>query len=137
MLIYHREIFENSKIENINELRSKIDELKIEIKNIINEFNTFLNNLEIYYEINNNMLKNFNINNKNYQVLANMKYLNDYNKIIIKDINDIKNQLINENKFSILDEIFSKMLTISKIILRYKSVKNENNYNIWRKFCGG
>ena len=126
VLIYHREIFENSKIENINELRSKIDELKIEIKNIINEFNTFLNNLEIYYEINNNMLKNFNINNKNYQVLANMKYLNDYNKIIIKDINDIKNQLINENKFSILDEIFSKMLTISKIILRYKSVKNEN-----------
>ncbi len=46
VLIYHREIFENSKIENINELRSKIDELKIEIKNIINEFNTFLNNLE-------------------------------------------------------------------------------------------
>ena len=125
-LIYHREIFENSKITNLNELRSKIDELKTEINNIINEFNKVLNNLEIYYEINNNMAKNFNINNKNYQTLSNMKYLNDYNKEIIKNINDIMEQIKKENKFSLLNQIYIKMFSFIEIILKYKKEKYDD-----------
>ena len=125
-LIYHREIFENSKIDNLNELRTKIGELKGEIKNIIDKFNTFLNNLEIYYEINNNMVNNFNINNKNFQILSNMKYLNDYNKEIIKEINNIKSQIINEKKFSIIDKIYSKMSKICEITLKYKIETDED-----------
>ena len=134
VLIYHREIFENSKVENLNELRTKIDELKSEFNKIIDEFNIFLNNLEIYYEINDNIVNNFNINNKNYQILSNLKYLNDYNKEIIKDINNIKNQLINEKNFSIFERIYSKMSIFSEIILKYKTEKNEDIQICGKKF---
>ena len=125
-LIYHRDLIENAKISNLNELREKINSLKIEINNIINMFNEFISNLEIYYEINNNILKNFNVNNKNYHTLVNMKYLNDFNTIIINDINAITKQLISEQKFSILSEIYFK--TLNGIILKY--YKNKNNKSI-------
>ena len=97
-IIYHREIIDNSKITNLKELRNKIDELKNEINNLINDLNLLLNNLEIYYNINNNMVKNFNVNNKNFQILSNMKNLNDFNNEIIKNINDIIKEITFEKK---------------------------------------
>ena len=106
-IIYHREIIDNSKITNLEELRKKIDELKSEINNIINKFNTFINNLECYYDINNNMFKIFNISNKNFQILSNMKNLNDNNNKVIKDINNIINEIITKKKFSILNRLSS------------------------------
>ena len=79
------ENFEEIEISNVYELRKKIDELKNEI-NIIDEFNIFLNYLEKYYEISDNFENKYknNNNNKNYQILSNIKYLNNSNKKMIK-----------------------------------------------------
>jgi len=46
------------KKNNINELRIKIDDLKKEINDIISKFNKIVNNLEIYYKINDTIIKN-------------------------------------------------------------------------------
>ena len=61
-LIYHRDIIDKAKITNLSQLRNKIDTLKNEIDNIIIELNEFINRLESYYDISNNLMKNFNIN---------------------------------------------------------------------------
>ena len=131
-IIYHREIIDNSKITNLKELRNKIDELKNEINDLINDLNQLLNNLEIYYNINNNMVKNFNVKNKNFQILSNMKNLNNFNNEIIKNINDIIEEITIENKISVLESICSLMLGKFEISLKYKTKKGEN-LNIFGK----
>ena len=125
-IIYHREIIDNSKITNLEELRNKIDELKNEVDKIINDLNQFLNNLEIYYYINNNLVKHFNINNKNFQTLSNMKNLNDFNNKIIKDINDIIKEITVEKKFLFLEKVCIQMSGKFEISLKYNTEKGED-----------
>jgi len=50
-----------NKDNNVNELRIKIDNFKKEINNMINKFNKIIDNLEIYYKINNDIIKNYDI----------------------------------------------------------------------------
>ena len=126
------ENFEEIKISNVYELRKIIDELKNEINNIIDEFNIFLNYLEKYYEINDNFENKYkNNNNKNYQILSNIKYLNHSNEKMIKNIDNIINQITKENKFSILDDIYIKMLP--EITLKYKIEQIEDT-NIFGRY---
>ena len=132
-LIYHRDIIEQSKITNLEEMRQKIDELKIEINYIIEELNTFVKNLEIYYDINDNIIKNFNISNKNYQILNNMRNLNDYNKEIINNINSIIKEITVEKKFSNLDKLYIKMI-YNEIILKYKPERDKDIRILGKKF---
>ena len=132
-LIYHREIIENSKITNLDELRKKIDELKIEINYIVNDLNEFMNNLEMIYNISNGIINCFSINNKNYQILSNMKNLNDYNKETINNIDYILNKL-SKKQFSVLEEIYIKLKPSNEIILRYKPENNKFVQILGEKF---
>ena len=61
-----------NKDNNLNELRTKIDNLKKEINDIINKFNKIMDNLEIYYNISSNVINSYNIKNKNYEILKNI-----------------------------------------------------------------
>ena len=87
-----------NKENSINELRIKIDNLKNEMKDIIkditNKMNKIIDNMEIYYNINNNISSSYDIKNKNYEILTNMNNIYNYNEKIKEDIN----QIINENK---------------------------------------
>ena len=47
--------------------------LNEKIKEIINKLNKIINNIDIYYNINENIINN-NIRNRNYQILINIKY---------------------------------------------------------------
>ena len=54
---------DKKEILEINEkLKEKIDLLKNEINEIIERFKKVLNELELYYDITNNTIKNFDIN---------------------------------------------------------------------------
>ena len=59
------------------EIRTWIDEINSNIKEIINEITKQLNGfsevINKYYEINKNILDNFNVKNRNFQVLENIK----------------------------------------------------------------
>ena len=58
-LINFKEVLKNkSGIRILHDLRAKIDFLKNEIKEMINKFNKVFGNLEIFYNISNNIIKN-------------------------------------------------------------------------------
>jgi len=47
-----------------------------------------MDNMEIYYNINNNIINNYDKKYKNYEKLINIKNIDNYNEIIIKDIDE-------------------------------------------------
>ena len=117
-----------NKENNINELRIKIDSLKQQINDIIIKFNKVMKNLEIYYNINKNIIKNYNKKNKNYEVLMNINNIYYYNEIVKKDINQIINENKIENKIKYIYNIYDKMITKeneNEIIIKYKIGKED------------
>ena len=60
-LIYFRDILPNKNKfkENVNELKIKIEEYKQKINGIKKALDNVVINLEIYYEINDNLIKDF------------------------------------------------------------------------------
>ena len=114
-----------SKKNNIKELRIKIDYFKKEINDIIYKFNKIVDNLEIYYNINNNIINNYNIKNINYEILMNIKNIYNYNEKVIKDIDEIVNENKIRNKIKYIYNIYYKMMTKNEIIIKYKYEKNK------------
>ena len=125
--INYKEILNDKNVNsNLIELRIKIDYLKKEIKEIINKFNKIILNFEIYFNTSNNLTKNFNFNNINYQYIMNINSINNFNKTIIKDIDNIINCNQIENKLKSLDIIYDKILPNNEITLKYMVGKDEN-----------
>ena len=95
------------KKKEINELRKIIDAMNENIKDIINQLKKVMENIEIYYRICENIINNYNIKNRNYEILKNMKEI--INKNIIKDINNVINENEIKNKFIKIIDIYNKM----------------------------
>ena len=86
--------------------KTKVEEIKLEteilsnqINNINKMVNELLDELNIYYEIDKNILKNYEAKNRNYQILQNINQISVNNEILqkLKNINepeDIKNKII-------------------------------------------
>ena len=80
------------------------------------------NSINKYYEINNKILNNFEINKRNYQILQNINNISDTN-IIMGNLNSI----INENNFAIkFNKIYDLYLNINK---HHYQLTNSNNVN--------
>ena len=86
--------------EELNKFKMKIDKFKDIIDNIIKIFNKIIENLENFHKINFDIINNYDINIQNYQILKNKDEIknnldnNDINEIIDKkdmDYNQIKN----------------------------------------------
>ena len=127
--IYLNDLIPN-KENNINKLREKIDNLKNEIKGIINKLQKIMDNMEIYYNINNNITNNYDKKYKNYEKLINIKNIDNYNEIIIKDIDEIINENKIENKIKYLYNIYVKMIAKDK---RFQGKKAKNFNNLYQK----
>ena len=104
------ESFENI-IPNQDEARNKLDQLREEIntfnnniKRIINGLNQLIDNIETYYKIFDNILINYNIKNKNYQVLKNINEIKNIGNTIFKEIYDINN---NKNYMERINDILN------------------------------
>ena len=86
---------------NIDDIKNKISEMKKEIdiftnglKQIISQLNELIDNINIYYEINNNILNNYEKKKRNYQMLQNINQINNSNNKIfnnLKNINEMNN----------------------------------------------
>ena len=115
-IIYYKNIIPNKdKIKNeLNELRYKIDKMNDNIKEIINILNKTSEYLEILYKINNDIINNYNIKNRNYQILQNINEMS--NKNIINDINDIINEKKIEKKLKNILKIYYKIIQINNNI---------------------
>ena len=75
-------IDEKKKI--LNELKINIDEINKTIKEVIDKLNGFMLYINKFYEINNNILENYDVKRRNYQVLKNLNEIN--NNIFLKII---------------------------------------------------
>ena len=100
------------------EIKTEIELFKSKVEDIINQMinrlNEMIKTLEIYYEINNDILNNFEKKNRNYQILENIKEVSVNNEIFgrLKNINKMKN--FNELIFNITD-LYTKICNSENI----------------------
>ena len=120
--------FKNIKTIKIkrDDLRIKIDTLKNELSTNIqnNNLNKIINNLELYYNIYDNIANNFDKKEKNIYSVMNIKNINDFNETIFNDIGKIIGENNIDNKNNNISNIFEKMRIKSEFILKYNVKKN-------------
>ena len=87
--IYFGEIVPNkNNIEDeLKEFRKKIVKMNEIINNFINILKKIHDYMEIYYKINNDILNNYDLNNRNYETFQNIKQINQ--NIKIKDLDNL------------------------------------------------
>ena len=124
-IIYYKDIIPDENIikEEINKFEKKIDKFKNIIQKIINILNKTIENLEIFYKINTDIINKFEFINRNYQILENINGIKDNLKI--DNINQVINDNIIENQIKNIIHLYNKMNNNSKL--------NENNINSKKK----
>ena len=80
------------KKNQLKEMKKQIDLFNNKIKEIIKQLNEISEIVNIYYDINNNIINSYEMKNRNHQILQNIKWFNINNKIMksIIDINKMK-----------------------------------------------
>ena len=73
------------------DLKNVIDKFKDKINYIYEIFNKMIDLLNIFYNINNNIIKDYNKNKRNYYILKNLNYLKNNNENLIKKLKDLIN----------------------------------------------
>ena len=124
-IIYYKDIIPNENIikEEINKFRKKIDKFKNKIENIIKMLDKVIENIEIYYKINTEIINNFEFNNRNYQILQNINEIK--NNIEINDINQMINDNNIDNELKKIIYLYNEMTT--KLYNNNNIQSNENN----------
>ena len=123
------ESFENlisntdNKRNELNQLKKEVDIFNNNVKKIIKGLSQLIDNLETYYKIFDNIFNNYDIKNKNYQVLLNINQIN-LNNNIYKEIHDI-NMSSNNNE---------KIKNIFKIFYKMKGNNNKDPFNFLNNF---
>ena len=129
-VIEYRSIMTKKDIveEELKEFRKKIDKIKEIIVKIITILNKISENMEIYYKINSDLINNYDVYKRNYQIFRNINEIN--NNIEIKDIDNIINENNIYNQFKILLDIYNKMNNQNNDIFeeekKYKKVYNHH-----------
>ena len=98
-------------------MKNEIDKFNNNIKEIINKLNELSDNMNIYYEINNNIVNNYDKKNRNYKILQNIKQ--------IKKNNEIFSSLNNINKMTNIKDTIFNMIDLYNNI--NKEIKKETN----------
>ena len=107
--------------KKLNQFKLIIHSFNTEIKMLINILNDVMKNINIYYNINEDIIKYYNNKYKNYETLY---YLNQFpNLDIISDINNTINSNTIQDKFNIIYNMYKKM-NVDEINICYK-IKDE------------
>jgi len=129
---------ENENKEYLNKLRESINIFKKKIKEIINIFYKVIDNIELYYNISNDIINNYDKKYRNYEILQNIKEIKENN--ILNEIDKINKEININNKINniikIYDIIFDKNITEINILYNIKKKnkdieKEEDKINIF------
>ena len=115
--------------EGMDELKKEIDLFNENVKKIINKLKKVMDNIEIYYKINNDIMNNYEIKEINYETLQN---INEINNSIIEDIKNINNDNNINNQVNNLLNIYNKMIN-KDIIFDTDKKKEFNNISLEKK----
>jgi len=89
-------------IKGMEDLQLEIDKFKNKIEIIKEIFNRIINMMKKYYEINSNIINNYDISKRNYTQLLNLNNIKNNNENLIKELNNVINDDFDEIfKFSI------------------------------------
>ena len=108
-IIYYQEIRPNDKEikEQLYDFRQKLDKFKCNIRDIMKLLNKVIDNMEIFYKINTDIVNSYEPEMGNYQLIQNMNVVK--NIINIKDIDEVINDNNIYNKFQNILNISNKM----------------------------
>ena len=107
------------------ELKKEIDYFNNQIKDIVNKLNELIKAMNTYYEINKDLINNYEMKKRNYQILQNIKEID--NKEILNSIkkinamNNITNKIINIIELS--NQINSDSNKLNQMTIIYKIEK--------------
>ena len=117
--------------KKLNDLKDSIDKFKEEIKKIINILNKVKDNMDKYYKISKDIINSFNVRIKNYEMLSNINEINNFDDIIMKDIDKIIKEEKVYFKFIYIFNIYCMMNSEEdKIIKKEIFEKNNKKSNI-------
>ena len=125
---------EKIKDNELKDTKEKIYELKTVINRMISQLNKLNRNLDTYFEIFNNIICNFDKEQRNYSFIQNVNYIKSFNTNFIGNITEIirddnlKSQFVNIINMQLKMEFKKENNTI---IIQEKEdkEKNENNNN--------
>ena len=126
--------------KKLNELRKYIDSFNEDINRIIQIINNVKEIFEKYYEIEKDMINNYDIRNRNYEILFNLNEIIENNINITKDINKIINENQVKNKFNKILNIYNKLNNEIRLTVKIEKedinkkiyfLDNSNNDNIY------
>ena len=149
----HKTINLADLIPNMDEIKNQLSQLKKVIENLEDEIqmtimklNEFRGALNIFYEINNDILNNYEMKNRNYQILENIKLITNneiFNRLKkIDKMTDLKEKIFSiidlYNKISSYDE-YSQNINMGKedssiILEKQKKEINKNESNSQSSF---
>ena len=137
-IIDYKNLIINKNIikSEVNEFKELIDKFNNEIDKLIDLLSKLKDNMKIYYKIYFDIVNNYEIQNKNYEILKNINEI--HNNMKKNDIKEIK-YVINENNINLklnkMIEIYNKMnkevIQIENInnIIQLNDKDNSNNKN--------
>ena len=121
----HKNIFFGDMIPNVDEIKKKIKKFKESIslfkeniEEIKSKLNLIVNNFEILYKINEEIINNYRSKERNYEILANVKLINNTCDNVINKLNDI-----NDDK-NIINKI-NKIFNIYKVMTNKEEINDE------------
>ena len=92
------------------QIKGKIfEDIKNIIEDIILKLTEFIKDLDTFYKINKNIIKNFDPTNRNYQIFQNVKEIIQFNDTLYCDLTSIKNEKSFSNKIDKIIEIYNKI----------------------------
>ena len=133
-IIFYKNILPNKKeiMEEINDFKKSINEIICNTKKKIEMLNKIIENLQILYEINFNIVNNYETEKRNYQIMENLNLIHKrIQKFNMLDYNDIDN-LNDIYDFNNISKIFNKMTnkySKSKEYLKGNEIKIELSGN--------
>ena len=114
--------------KNINKLKETISEFKNHINEIILKLNKLMYNLDEYYKIYNDCIKNFDVKKRNYYIIKNTNEINNYNIDFINILKTIGNEKNIKNKLNNIIHLFQRMEEKEEI--NNIKIKFNTEYNV-------
>ena len=101
-------IYKENYIKELLDFRKNIDKFQEDLNSIINLLMNISESINNYYKISEDIIKNYNIDKLNYNILMNYDAFFEHNKILYESINQIIGTKDLNKKFEIINNLFNK-----------------------------